>query len=60
MSSNTQIQWLTGQYDGYGIVEREDGSIDVYGQPPAPADCLCSCGSWSAAVDFMRNDEPQF
>src|SRR4051812_28898591 len=52
------VQWLTGLYDGYGIVEHDDGTVDVYGQPPAPAGCLCSCGSWADAEDFMQNDEP--
>lgn len=50
------IQWLTGQYDGYGIREYPDGRVDVYGQSPAPPGVLCSCGSWADARDFMEHD----
>jgi hypothetical protein len=52
----TEIQWLTGRYDGYGIIELPDGTLEVYGQRTGH-DCLASCGTWPDAVNFMENDD---
>lgn len=54
MTDSHRIEWLIGSLDGYGIVTREDGSIDVY---RASGRCIGSAGNWECAVALMTGDE---
>jgi hypothetical protein len=47
------IEWLCGEYDGYGISEDSDG-VRVY---RANGECIGVAGSLDLAFEMMRDDE---
>lgn len=48
------MQWLTGRYDGYGIVEHDSGDIEVFRHNGVS---IGVAGSFDGAVELMENDE---